>query len=217
MTILLFLPGNAEVFPRSQAARGFLIGYILIGTPLSFIVYYYFGKLFRQTMRHFISHWYKFFHRNSHDGQLRAQVLFLELLSLSIILIICTALTTSQGTQDWTLLDNVYYWISTFSTVGLGDLSLSSEFYNHKPSVGLVVDTLTFIEIGILCSILQTVISWKNSNANKDHHYPLSSPSEQREGSDAPKPSIRRESKVTGHVEMDSLVILVHDDQRPRC
>ena len=82
--------------------------------------------------------------------------------------------------ENWGILDSIYFWVVTFTTVGLGDVLMSEKYQLHEYMAPLVVYRTFGLALlaGFIDSLAAWVHVWKSTiQSRRANHEPLCCPS----------------------------------------
>ena len=195
---------------RTEMGKSFLIFYCWLGVPLTILCYIQLGRIVRVTIRRAIRRIEAHFFNREEPLNIRHKVLFYNSVMIIIILLISTAILHS-GMQHLSFIECLYYNTGAVSTSGNDGYHIDKIFFEKNTSLSILLDIFQVIGLGLVSSLIQAGVSYQRAKHKRqrlnlhDHRKLLNS--ENKATANGPK------TNLNGAIEMDSLVILVKNDE----
>lgn len=154
-TIATTTIGYGDIAPTSEYGRLFYICFSVVGIPLMMILLASCGDIMTLVNKKMFGFFNKCLCK-------KKKLVSEELLSaISIFLLfagyMCVGCVFTVSKEEWTLLDSIYFWIVTFTTVGFGDIhpSLETEIQYIVPLV-----VYRCFGLALLAGLVDSLVAW---------------------------------------------------------
>ena len=175
--------------------------------PLAILCYIHLGRIVRVTIRRAIRSTEAHFFNRTEPRNIRHKVVLYTCV-LILIVIMLSAGAVRLNTKQWSFLECLYFYTGVVSTSGNDGSNIDTIFFEQHLGLSILLDVLQVIGLGLVSSLIQAGVGFQIAK-HKRQRLPLH---------DAIKPSAQRangtqKDVVNGTVAMDSLVILVRNDE----
>lgn len=207
-----FSTGYHEFKVQSSNGQWFVVFYSLIGIPLAIVCYIYFGRIVRICIRRAVRRIEAHFFNREEPLHMRHKVVFYN--SVLIILVVLSSATILRfNSTNWSFIQCLYYYTGTISTSGNNNSQMDTRFFETNMLLSFILEIIQIIGLGLVSSLIQAGVGYMMAKQRRqrldlhDHRkpiHPMNKPIAPR-----PKPNVDN-----GTIAMDSLLILVKDDER---
>ena len=209
--LLIFFPGYHEFKVRTEMGKSFLIFYCWLGVPLTILCYIQFGRIIRVSIRRAIRRIEAHFFNRDEPRNIRHKLLFYNSVLIIVVVLIAASILYSGG-DKLSFIDCLYYCTGAVSTSGNDGYHIDTEFFENNASLSLMLEIFQIIGLGLVSSLIQAGASFQRAKHRRqrlDLHdrRKLLHPENKATANGA------KNNVLNGAIEMDSLVILVKNDE----
>ena len=190
--------------------KSFLVFYCWLGVPLTILCYIQFGRIVRVSIRRAIRRIEAHFFNREEPLNIRHKVLFYNSVMIILVLLISAAILQS-GMKHLSFIECLYYNTGAVSTSGNDGYHIDKKFFETNTSLSIILEIFHIIGFGLISSLIQAGVSYQRAKhrrqrLNLHDRQKLLNP-ESKATANGPK------TNLNGAIEMDSLVILVKNDE----
>ena len=184
----------------------------MLGVPLAILCYIHFGGIVRVCIRRVVRKIEAHFCNRTEPRNLRHKVVFYNAILIVLLIFILAGIVTSS-TEQWSFIDCLYYFSGTISTAGNDDVGIDIRFFEINEGLSILLDLLQILGLGLVSSLIQSGVGLRHAK-HKRQRLPLHDVGK----GPATAPTVtangpKKDTVINGTVAMDSLVILVRNDE----
>ncbi|KAL9984087.1 hypothetical protein ACROYT_G006346 [Oculina patagonica] len=115
--------GYGYITPQTPAGQILCIVVSLFGIPITLLALKSIGELIAKGINKIVTNFEKKILKRSKPKYVKPKSVVI-LSSLMVLLIVVNVLAITRQLTDWTIIEGVFYWFITFTTIGFGDYVL---------------------------------------------------------------------------------------------
>jgi len=115
----LFYLGYGNITPQTPLGQGVTIIFCLFGIPITLLALKTTGELLATSFKYLILETETVFLKRTEPKHVKKKTVFLV-----IIFMVCLLMLTGASSiylENWTFIEGLYVWFTTFTTIGFGD------------------------------------------------------------------------------------------------
>ena len=121
--MILFAAGYGYITPQTPAGKILCIFVSLFGIPITMLALKSIGELIAKGINKIVTKFEKKILKRSEPKYVKPKSAVI-LFTLVVLLIVVNGLAITTHLNDWTIVEGVYFWFITFTTIGFGDYHL---------------------------------------------------------------------------------------------
>ena len=151
-TIPIFVfTGFGNITPKTPLGQGVTIIFCLLGIPITMLAMKTSGELLATGIRFLVIKTDTVVLKRAEPKHIKGKTFFLSSALIVFLQLILACVSTSYIETDWSFLESLYAWFTTFTTIGFGDY-VHMESFSSKTAHG-EMSKARLIFYGILLSL----------------------------------------------------------------
>lgn len=166
MTVTSSFLGFGNITPKTQLGQGVTMIVCLVGIPVTMLALKSAGDLVARSIRLLIIKLEAGLFKTDTTKHLKAKVFFVTSILIVILLLFLTVLSIHM--ENWSLLQSLYAWYTTFTTVGFGDFiptesltlkAANGEVPQHQVTIfGIFYSIPVFTGLSLVSCLLSVIV-----------------------------------------------------------